>query len=191
MSRAPLEYGPPIGGFTLNGRAVTQARKATSNQVLEGWACLYDVPHSYKGRTEVFSKGCFRGYLDGLFFFIDHEINKKTLGTVDDGTLEMFDTDIGLAFRLKLAPGDLERLDGRDSMSVGYREIDVEVRTDNVRVIKSAIAVEISACFVGSIRNTFAEIKDANEVGTLSEDVKHFASDGAAFNFLRALRKLQ
>jgi phage head maturation protease len=190
-----LEYGRPIGGFAVNGRAVdpTANRKAnkSSNQVLEGWACLYDVPHHYKGRTEIFSRNCFSGYLDGIMFFIDHEIHKKKLGDQDDGTLELFDTDVGLAFRLKLKPGDLERLDGRDSMSVGYRELDVEVRKDGARVIKAAIAVEVSACYVGAIRKTFAEVRDANEVDMLSEDVKHFASDGAAFSFLRALRKLQ
>jgi phage head maturation protease len=194
-----LEYGPPIGGFAVNGRAVTQARKAStsnkpSNQVLEGFACLYDVPHHYKGRTEIFSKGCFAGSLTGVMFLTDHVLTNKKLGDQDDGNLELFDTDVGLAFRLKLAPGDLERLDGRDQMSPCYQEHQVELRKvggETIRVITSASLVEVSACHRGAMRTTFAEVRDANAVGTLANDAKNFASDGAAIGFLRALRKLQ
>jgi hypothetical protein len=161
------------------------------SRVLDGFACLYDVPHQYKGRTEIFRKGVFDGYLDGVMFFLDHNLRSKKLGDVDDGNLELVDTDVGLGFRLKLSPGDLERLNGRDEVSVSYIERDVEVRSDGVRVIKSAILFEISACFVANMRTTHAIVRDANKVGSLRDDaINGFAYDSAATAFTRALKKL-
>jgi hypothetical protein len=173
----------------------TPITKSDRPKILEGFACLYDVPHHYKGRIELFEKGCFHGSLDGIFFLIDHGFATKKLGDQVDGSLELVDSDVGLGFRLKLEPGHLERLDGRDEMSVSYIERDVETRklgNDTVRVIKSASLFEISACFVGAVRNTFAAVRDANTVGTLRDEIKDsFASESAAMHFMRTLRKLQ
>jgi phage head maturation protease len=161
-------------------------------KVLEGFACLYDVPHWYGGRYDIFQKDCFRGSLFGVFFLIDHEILSKKLGDQDDGNLELTDTGVGLAFRLKLAPGDLERLDGRSGMSPKYIVHDAEIRKDGTRVIKAASLFEISACHIGAIRQTHAVVRDADTVGSLADDAKSgFASDAAATAFLRALKKLE
>jgi prohead serine protease len=169
-------------------------KRSTKQQYLDGFACLYGVKHWYKSGWEIFDKNCFAGSLYGVFFLIDHKFATRKLGDQDDGNLEIVDSDVGLAFRLKLADGHLERLDGRDEMSVSYVEHEVESRkigSDTVRVIKSASVVEISACYVGAVRNTFAVVRNADAVGELKDDVKtRFACESASMNFIRALRKL-
>jgi phage head maturation protease len=186
------------GGFVAavdHRQVVTQRpiRHSANPQVLQGFACLWDVIHDHKGRREMFAKGSFDGSLFGVMFHIDHDLLSKKLGDQDDGNLELIDTDIGLAFKLKLAPGDLERLGGRDELSVMYQERDVEIREiagETVRVIKSAFLVEISAVFVGAIRKSFSVVRDANAVGLLKDDVNGFASEGAAVGVRRAFRDL-
>jgi HK97 family phage prohead protease len=172
----------------------TPITKSDRPQILEGFACLYGVKHFYKSRWEIFEKGCFNGPLDGVFFLIDHKFDTKKLGDVDDGTLELCDSDVGLGFRLKLEPGHVERLEGRDEISVSYIERDVETRKidgDSVRVIKSASLFEISAVHVGSVRKTFAAVRDAVSVGTLRNEIKdRFEREAAGMHFIRTLRRL-
>ena len=64
------------------------------------------------------------------------------------------------------------------------------VRSDGVRLIKKAVLIEVSAVHVGAVRQTFLEIRNADDVGPLATDFKHFAGEGAAKGFLRALRNL-
>jgi phage head maturation protease len=164
------------------------------NKVLQGFACVYDVIHQHKDRKEMFEPGCFGDSLFSVFVIIDHQLLSKKLADQDDGTLELVDTEAGLAFRLTLSPDDFDRLDGRSEMSVRYHEHVVETRkigTETVRVIKSASLFEISAVFEGAIRKTFAVIRDASSVGALKDDVKSFASDGATLKFQTSLRNLQ
>ena len=156
---------------------------------LQGFAALYRVPHQYKGRTECFERNCFAGSLYDVMFGCDHDFLKKKLGDQNDGSLELVDTDIGLAFRLALKPGHLERLDGRDQVSVAYIEHDVSVR-DGVRYIKAASIVEISAVFVGAMTTTHAVVVGANKVRSLAEDAKHFDYDSAGMAVSRALKRL-
>ena len=87
----------------------------SSAKVLEGFACLYGVEHWYwkNERFEVFQKGCFNGSLSGLWLARDHKYTERKIADQDDGSLEILDTEIGLAFRAKLKPGDLEWIDGR------------------------------------------------------------------------------
>jgi hypothetical protein len=168
-------------------------KRSDKPQILEGIAVLYRYPHQYKGRTEIFEPGCFAGSLFSVEFKIDHEILARKLGDQDDDTLELVDSEEGLGFRLKLQPGHLELLDGRDEMSPRYIEHLVENETiggESVRVIKSASLFEISACFVGSMRNTFAVVRDADKAGKLGDAVKNsFPSELAAMRFTRAMRK--
>jgi HK97 family phage prohead protease len=172
----------------------TPTKRSDAPKVLDGFACLYGVKHFYKNRWEIFERGCFNGSLNGVFALVDHKFATKKLGDQDDDTLELLDTDVGLAFRLKLTPESLERLDGRDSMSCSYIEHEVETRkigNDTVRVIKSASLFEISACYVGSVRNTFAVVRDADTVGSLRDEVKNnFAMESASTIFMRALRNI-
>jgi phage head maturation protease len=159
-------------------------------KILEGWACLYDVPHSYKGRTEIFQKGCFAGTLYGVFFAIDHKYITTRLGDQDSNTLELLDSDVGLAYRLKLTGDALERLDGRCEASVSYIEKDVVVK-DGVRTIRAAALFDISACHIATMRGTHCSIRDAAKVGTLAYEVKHnFSCEAASTKFLRSLRQL-
>ena len=117
-------------------------------KVLQGFACLYNVIHSHKGRKEMFATNCFEGSLFSVMCHVDHNLLSKQLGDQDDGSLELFDSEIGLAFCLKISASDLDRLQGRDQMSVMYRENVVDfqsIGSDSVRVIKSASLVEVSA----------------------------------------------
>jgi hypothetical protein len=189
-----LEYGDCGPIIAVDHRAVKHLpfhKVMTVPQVFEGFAVRYDTPHRHKGRTEIFQKGCFAGsLLFGTMFKLDHVLTEKSLGDQDDDTLELADSDIGLGFRLKLAPGNLERINGRDEMSVSYFEHDVELR-NGIRVIKSASLFEISAVFVGAVRNTHAVVRNASEVGNLRDDVKsRFPYDAAATMFQRTLKNL-
>ena len=183
-----IDYGTLEAGqryLVVDGRAVKR-----KPQILEGFCCLYNVEHPYKDRTEVFLPGCFDGSLFEVFFAIDHHLLGKKLGDQNDGTLQLCDSDIGLAFRWNLTPENLERLEGRDEMSPSYIEHEVEFRK-GIRVIKRASLLEISAVTVGAIRKTFSVVRDADSVRSLSEEVKtSFATEAASIAFLRALRRL-
>jgi phage head maturation protease len=173
----------------------TPSKISSAPKVLQGLACIYDLIHNHKGRKEMFAPGCFDGSLFGVQFHIDHDLRSKKLGDQDDKTLEVIDTPIGLAFRLKLAPGHLDRIGGRNEMSVMYQERDVATRqigSENVRVIKSASLIEISACHGGAVKNTFAVVRDEANVGLLRDDATlSFPSDSAFAAMQRAMRKLQ
>src|SRR3984957_4256362 len=172
---------------------IKSARNPSKPKILQGFACLYDVVHWWNGKQDCFQKGCFDGSLFGVMFKIDHVLTSPSLGDQDDGSLELIDTDKGLAFRLTIVPGDLDRLAGRDEMSPNYFVHKDKTRKDGVRVIKSASLLEISACLTGTaaIRQTHVVIRDADAVGAFSEDVKNFAVDSAATGFIRALRRLK
>jgi hypothetical protein len=163
-------------------------------KIIEGYACMYNVIHFYKNRYEMFAAGCFNGSLHGVIMHIDHNMLSKKLGDQDDGTLELFDTPVGLGFRLKVGIGDLERLGGRDQMSTMYQEREVELQTiggKSVRVIKSAVLVEVSAVYVGNVSKTFAVVRDARSVGCLRDDATRSFPSGSAFAVLqRAMRDL-
>jgi hypothetical protein len=160
--------------------------------VLEGNAVVYSVPHHYKGCTEIFLPHCFDGSWEyEVFWGIDHIRTDPKLGDQNDNSLELVDSDVALAFRLKLSEDALERINGRDEVSPSYIESDVEVRSDGVRIIKKAILVECSSVYVGAMRNTFAVVREADKVGPLSHDSKNFAYEGAAHKFVQALRRMQ
>jgi HK97 family phage prohead protease len=197
-----LEYGD--GGFIthLDRRSVQEPifRKAASryeSKTLDGFACLYNKPHMYKGNVEVFEPGCFNKTLSSrkrVDFCVDHK--EYSLGHTDDN-LELVDTKTGLAFRLRTkSEADLNRLDGRNAMSVKYAEHEVEVRKVadcDVRFIKSATLIECSAVFNGAVPKTHLIVRDAAETtGRLRDDSeKSFPSDGAFVALQRALAKLQ
>ena len=161
------------------------------SQVLDGRVVIYGVPHWFRGQQDIFVAGCFKGSLDSVFMGIDHEYAKPKLGEKDDGSLELFDDEVALLFRLKLQPGHLERLDGRSEASAAYLVQSFEV-IKGIRHIKRAILFEISAVHVGSLRATHCHVRDANSVGALADDAKtRFATDAAGQKFLDALKRLQ
>jgi HK97 family phage prohead protease len=191
------------GGFitSIDHRAVQQpvSRKAASryeSKTLDGFACLYNKPHMYKGNIEVFEPGCFNKTLSSkqrVDFCVDHE--EYSLGHTDDN-LELVDTKTGLAFRLRTkSEADLNRLNGRNAMSVKYAEHEVEVRKVedcDVRFIKSATLIECSAVFNGCVPKTHIIVRDAKQVGRLRDDsVTGFPSDGAFVALQRALENLK
>jgi hypothetical protein len=175
-----------------DGRAI-KTKSENKPQIAQGWACHYNVVHTnYKnGLRESFLPGCFSGSLTGLLFVRDHVLSEKAMADQDDGDLEIHDCDAGLAIRVRLKDGALDKLEERRQLSVGYHLIDAALRSDGVLLIKAAVLLEISACNVGAVRQTFLELCDADDVGSLAHDAKNFASEGASRGFLRELRKLQ
>jgi HK97 family phage prohead protease len=191
------------GGFIthLDRRSVQEPtfRKSASryeSKTLDGFACLYNRPHIYKGNIEVFEPGCFNKTLAGqqrVDFCVDHL--DYSLGHTDDN-LELVDTKDGLAFRLRVkSEEDLNRLNGRNAMSVKYAEHDVEVRKVedcDVRFLKSVTLIECSAVFNGAVPKTHLIIRDTKTVGRLRDDsVTGFPSDGAFVALKRALENLK
>jgi hypothetical protein len=163
-------------------------------KIIQGYAALYGEKNKHwywkNERFEVFEKGCFAGSLWGLWLARDHKYTERRIAEQDDGSLEILDTDVGLAFRAKLKPGDLEWIDGRSEVSVSYVSKNVEERK-GVHVIKSAAILELSLCNVATIRSTHAIVCDANSVGTLAEDAANrFAGDAAFTKVMTALKRL-
>jgi phage head maturation protease len=180
------------GRYVVGDDGVARKAAPPKRLVADGYACHYGVVHqNYRtGGRELFSKGCFDGSLYDCLFLVDHVLSQKALGDQSDGSLELHDCDAGLAVRLHLKNGDLERLEGRDQLSMGYHVTDSTVRSDGVRVIQKAIAIEVSACHAGAVRQTFLDIRDADDVGPLETDSKNWAYDGTGRAFTRALAKL-
>src|ERR1700682_3074694 len=196
MSYGPLEYGDACFLTHIDGRQIetrsspggTSTQTKSSSQyksmTLDGFACLYNKPHMYKGNIEVFERGCFNATLSSkkrVDFCVDHLA--YSLGHTDDN-LELVDTKDGLAFRLRTkSEADLNRLNGRNAMSVKYAEHEVEVRNVedcDVRFIKSATLIECSAVFNGAVPKTHLIVRDTKSVGRLRDDsVKNFPSDSA------------
>jgi phage head maturation protease len=183
----------PPGRYVLNAEGRPIRTKAARKQILEGWACAYNVVHvNYKtGQREIFLPGVFTGSLTGLLLLRDHVLSEKALADQDNGDLEVHDCEQGLAIRINVKDGMLDKLEGRDQFSVGYHVLESSIRSDAVRVIKKAVLIESSLVYVGAVRQTFCEIREADDVGTLAHDSKNWASEGAARGFLRELRKLQ
>jgi phage head maturation protease len=196
-----IEYSD--GGFIthLDRRSVQEPtfRKAASryeSKVIDGHACLWNKPHIFKGNIEVFERGCFNDTLSSkkrVDFCVDHL--DYSLGHTDDN-LELVDTKDGLAFRLRTkSEEDLNRLNGRNAMSVKYAEHEVEVRKVedcDVRFIRSATLIECSAVYNGAVPKTHLVVRDTATVGRLRDDsVKNFPSDGAFVALKRALENLK
>jgi hypothetical protein len=193
MSR--IEYGGIVEGLCLDGSVVGPVRKKSSarKQIAQGSCCHYGVVHTnYRtGLPECFLKGCFTGSLTGLLFLRDHLLQEKAMADQDNGEIEVCDSDAALGIRIHLKDGVLDRLEGRDQFSVGYHVEHATVRSDGVRLIKSAVLLEVSAVHVGAVRQTWFEIRDADDVGPLATESKNWASEGASRGFLRALRGLE
>jgi HK97 family phage prohead protease len=196
-----IEYSDSGFITSIDHRAIQQPvfRKAASRyetKILDGFACLWNKPHIYKNNIEVFERGCFDSTLSSkqrVDFCVDHL--DYSLGHTDDN-LELVDTKDGLAFRLRTkSEADLNRLNGRNAMSVKYAEHEVEVRKVedcDVRFIKSATLIECSAVFNGAVPKTHLIVRDTETVGRLRDDsVKSFPSDGAFVALQRALAKLK
>jgi phage head maturation protease len=161
---------------------------------LQGFACLYSVRHHFRGGIDIFQRACFADSLrkfNDVMFGIDHQYQKPPLGRQEDDSLQLEDTDVGLAFRLALKPGHLELLGGRDQVSVACIPHEVEFR-DGARYIKSASIFEISAVFVGAMTTTHSVVVDADKICSLKDDAKSgFAYESAAVAFMRALKRYQ
>jgi hypothetical protein len=163
--------------------------------IVQGWACLYGEKYKHwywkNERFESFDVGCFAGSTWGTWLSRDHNYTERRIATQDSGGLEILDTDIGLAFRAKLKPGDLEWIDGRSEVSVSYVPKHTETR-NGIHTIVSAALLELSLCKVATLRTTHAIVCDSATCGSLAEDAaSRFASDGAHTKLMDALKRLQ
>jgi HK97 family phage prohead protease len=164
-----------------------------SGKLIQGYAALYDVRHWYwkNERFEVFLPGAFDGSLWGVWLCRDHRFTERKIAEQEDQSLELLSTSVGLAFRAKLKPGDVEWIDGRSEVSVSYLPKETETR-NGVHVIKKAALLEVSLCHIATLRETHATICDAANCGTLREDAAtRFGTDAAGTKFMDALRRLQ
>jgi phage head maturation protease len=170
-------------------------RWPASGLALQGFACLHDVIHHFRGGRDVFQRGCFTESLrifNDVFYGCDHEYQKPALGKQEDGSLELVSTPVGLAFRLALQPWHLEILDGRDQVSVAYIPHVTSIRNDGVRVIKEASIFEISSVYLGAMTTTHSVIIERKNARSLQEDARHgFECESAAVAFVRALKRLE
>jgi hypothetical protein len=182
----------PPGRYLVGDDGVARKAAPPRRQILQGSACHYGVEHTNfrTGLREIFLTGCFKGSLTGVLFLKDHILTEAKIADQDDGDLEIQDCEAGLVFRLHLKEGDLEKLEGRTELSVGYHVENASVRSDGVRLIKSAVLLEISGVYRGAVIQNYSELRHANDVGRLADEAKHLVGEGAAKGFLRALRKL-
>jgi HK97 family phage prohead protease len=103
---------------------------------------------------------------------VDYD-ESRLIATAAD-RLELLGDDKGLAFRLRLRPGDndlirLVKSGERDGMSVGYRIEADEWKTiagERVRIITYGSLIEISLVKRGAVRQAFASVVDVSQCGT-------------------------
>ena len=161
------------------------------SQVLDGRVVIYNQVHWFRGQQDLFEVGCFKGSLDKVFMGVDHRYHESPLGKEEDGSLELYDDDVALHFRLKLSDEALQRLDGRSEASAAYVVQSSEI-IKGIRHIKHAILFEISAVHVGSLTQSHCIVRDAKSVGALADDSRtRFANDGAFTKVIAALKRLQ
>jgi HK97 family phage prohead protease len=130
---------------------------------------------------------------------VDYD-ESRLIATAAD-RLELLGDEKGLAFRLRLRPGDndlirLVKSGERDGMSVGYRIEADEWKTiagERVRIITYGSLIEISLVKRGAVRQAFASVADVSQCGTLAEDCRAgiLLRDGSTRTLMTALRNLQ
>ncbi len=172
---------PIIGKY----KALTGAR------YLQGYGALYDVPHKFEGKVDIFRPGCFARSLAGphaIRFQVSHK-NAELLGTTNDD-LEVYADEKGLAFRLRLPDTELAdevktavgngTLTGMSTGCTVHASTDFEVKGGTVRVITDASLYEISCCENGALTEAFVNLVDA-PAKTLEQECK----SGALFETKR------
>ncbi|MBO3760029.1 HK97 family phage prohead protease [Ciceribacter sp. L1K22] len=200
----PVHYS--VGGYitSVGGRLTTSPsteEKGLSDpteNALQGYACRFNRAHEYKGRIEVFVKGCFDKSLASrqkIGFWIDHKASAEVATTNDN--LELLTDSDGLAFRLVRPPASVVNgVKQRHAvgMSVGYLVVRQEQKTvDGVPVtfIHEADLREISLVKHGAVREAFVDLVDPKicSLKTASE-MKRILWDGAAIRFEQAIMQL-
>lgn len=132
------------GGLVLRGIAVPYGELSRM---------LHDRPRPYRER---FMRGALTTGADTVLIY-GHDLDTVPLARVGAGTLAFEDTDAGLAFEARLAPGPvataLERGDLDGSVSVGFvlERDEWQNRTNPaVRTVHAATLVELSIVMAGA-----------------------------------------
>ncbi len=207
-----LEFGAPgritaVVGASRRAAAPALATKfaaARGDVFLAGYATKFGKPHVYKGRVEVFTRGCFaRNLVAGapaVMFLVGHK-ETELLGTSAD-RLELMQDEHGLPFRLLVPDTGLGRevkqavaartLSG---MSVSYQVLAEETKAIDgtpVRFLHDVLLREISVCSKGAVDSAFATVLAADGAVPFEVEVKSGAilREGAFVMFMRSLDRL-
>ena len=179
------------GRYLVDDSGVARKAAPPKRLVAQGWACHYGVEHTnFKNDLrEIFLPGCFTGSLFDVEFRREHILTEAKMADQADGDLIIHDSLFGLAVRACLTDETLAKIDDRRELSVGYVVLKSSY-VGGIRVIEKAALFEVSCCNTGAVQQTWLEIRDANDVGPLETDCKHWGYEGAALGFTRALGRL-
>ncbi len=205
-----IEYGAPVGGLSLGGRvrprALAQAKSATpvGDTILVGYATRYGKPHIHGSDVEVMSRGCFAVSLKSArsIGFLRNHSWSHNFGSTADGSLDLFEDDLGLAFSFR--PRDDEdgrRLvadvkAGRLQCSIGYycdHSAMRHVGEDECKFVHEALLREISVVERPAVRETTITAVPAATFPGLRESCRSGGMEKyvAAANWERAQRRLR
>ena len=106
----------------------------------------------------------------GRLAWPDHKYTERKIAEQEDGSLAILENEIGLAFRAKLKPADIDWIGGRSEVSVCTVPSERNRKSQRPACREeSGFAGSISLCDVATIRATHAIVCDAATCGTLAE----------------------
>lgn len=209
-----IEFGAPCPVLRVSGRQTTadeprSARPAVSStgDVLVGYGVVFGKTCSpnQNGQFDVFERGCFAEDVrkrHPVAFLREHDWARRA-GGIDDGNLDLFEDDHGLAFALRPSADAEGRSLAADvkagwlRTSVRFRALEVteaKIGGEPVRFIRRAVLSEISAVKNPALRETsiFAmERRSFTSLAALcrSGDLRHKCAGENVSGAFRALRK--
>lgn len=193
------------GRPNVSAAPVLSTKFSDAGEIIQGYATRFNKPHMYKGRVEVFARGCFaRSLVPGapaVSLLVMHK-ESELLGTTAD-RLELMQDEHGLAFRFRVPDDHLAQetkaaVAARElsAMSVGYQTLAEEVKTidgTEVHIIKDAALREISLCRIGAVPETHAAVTVTGEALPFNVAVKSgsILADGAFAKLMQSLDRLR
>jgi HK97 family phage prohead protease len=200
-----LEYG--TGGFVthIDSKRIAapySVKCVDDGKVLQGLACVYNVPVIVDGHVKMICPGAFDDYLanprNKVGFWLNHD-PEKVVGDTDNG-LELFSDRRGLAFRFRFPDNSMGRLAKEIAQSKEYTGMSVgcTYQNDNVVTmegievsqIKNAHLQEISFVKAGAIEKAFGILGNA-DISLKEACNTALSSDGAFVRLMRATQALQ
>jgi HK97 family phage prohead protease len=125
-------------------------------RVIHGYACKWDGYACIKGRRERFHRGAFKRALHAVRIgahdvqlCVEHDAN-DVLASTADGTLDVFENDVGLRYVATLPPGRDGRIIAAMVRARQFRGaspafcIRHELDVNGTRIIAEALLIEVS-----------------------------------------------
>lgn len=167
-------------------RSTTGTAAPMRDVAVVGMATVYMKAHRGRRGFEVYAPGAFCDSVRSSrrVAFLGGHSWCRALGTTTEGTLELHETDAGLAFKL-LPPDDddgrkllADVRAGRVQMSIGH-DADAEVKVEriageDVHVIRNATLREISAVESAAVPETWLAVVPAADVRDLKATVRSY-----------------